>query len=52
MNAANTILLATAELLLISTFFSFPVELWVPVELKCIGNKPAFFSSLSQTPEK
>lgn len=46
------ILSAIAKLLLISTFFSFPIKLWLPVEMKCIGNKPVFFSSISQTPEK
>lgn len=46
------ILSAIAELLLISTFLSFPIKLWLPVEMKCIGNKPVFFSSISQTPEK
>lgn len=50
--AANTILLATAELLLISTFFVFQQSYGSLGELKSIGNKPAYFSSLSQTTEK
>lgn len=43
---------AIAELLPVSTFFSFPIKLWLSVEMKCIGNKTVFFSSVSQTPEK
>lgn len=49
---AYAILSAVAELLPISTFFTFPIKLCLPVEMKCIGNKPVFFSSIPQTPEK